>query len=83
MLCVIDLSLILLHTSKEINSIPKESKYTAAFLPIKNETQYVPLLFLSSRFMTSFILGKLFLEKTPLNLGSLLKYLVISMLLKI
>ena len=57
-------------------SIPKEPKYTAAFLLINNETQYVPLLFLSSRFMTynpSSILGKLFLEKTSLNLGSSLK----------
>ena len=30
----------------------------------------------------SFILGKFFLEKTPLNLGSSLKQLVISVLLK-
>ena len=44
-----------------------------------------PLLCLSSRFMTyapSFILGKLSLEEAPLNLGSLLKYLVISVLIK-
>ena len=37
-------------------------------LMVNNETQCVPLLFLSSRFMTctpSFILGKLFLEKEP------------------
>ena len=41
------------------------------FLSINNETQCVPLLFLLSRFITyapSFILGKLFLEKTSLNL---------------
>ena len=37
------------------------------------------LLFLSSRFLTcvpSFIIGKLFLEKTPLNLQSRQKYVV-------
>ena len=69
---VIDLSLILVNTSRGIYSIPKESKYIARFLSINNETQCVPLLYLSLRFMTfapSFILGKLFLEKTPLNLG--------------
>ena len=69
---VIDLSLILVNTSRGIYSIPKESKYIASFLSINNETQCVPLLYLSSRFMTfapSFVLGKLFLEKTPLNLG--------------
>ena len=41
--------------------------------------------FLSLRFIIyapSFILGKLFLEKTPLNLGSYLKYLTISELFK-
>ena len=41
--------------------------------------------FLSARFITytpSFILGKLFLEKTPLNLGSWLKQLVVSICLK-
>ena len=56
-----------------MDSIPEESKYTAKFLSISNETQCVPLLFLSSRFIVnapSFVLGKLFLEKTPLNLGS-------------
>ena len=72
-LWVIDLSLILFNTSRKIYSIPKESKYTAKFLSINNETQCVPLLFLSLRFMTyapSFILGKLFLENTLLSLGS-------------
>ena len=67
-----DLSLILLHTFFEIYSIPNESKFTAVFLLINNGTQFVPLLCLSSRFMkytSSFILGKLSLEKTPLNLG--------------
>ena len=65
----------LFNTSSGIYSIPKE-KYTTAFLSISNETQCVPLLFLSLRFVTyspSFILGKLFLEKTSLNLGSYLK----------
>ena len=72
-LWVIDLSLILFNTSWGIYSIPKESKYTALFMSINDENQCVPLLFLSSKFMTyapSFILGKLFLNKTPLNLGS-------------
>ena len=70
---VINLSLILFNTSWGIYSIPKESKYTAKFLSINNEIQCAPLLFLSSGFMTyvpSFILGKLFLKKMPLNLGS-------------
>ena len=51
----------------------EESKNEAVFLSINNETQYLPFVFLSSRFMTyvpSFIIVKLFLEKTPLNLGS-------------
>ena len=80
-----DLSLISLNTSCGIYSLPKESKYTALFLSVNNETRCVALLCLSSRFMTytpSFILGKLSLEKAPLNLGLLLKYLVISILLK-
>ena len=57
---------ILFNTSCGIYSISKESKYTASFLSINNETQCVTLLFLSSRFITNappFILGKLFLEK--------------------
>ena len=72
-LWVIELSLILFNTSCGIYSIPKESNYTAKFLSINSETQCVPLLFLSSIFIIydlSFILGKLFLEKTQLNLGS-------------
>ena len=76
MLRSIYLSLIFLNTSRGIYSIPKESKYTALFLSIINETQRFPLIFSSWRFITytpSFILGKLFLEKTPLNLGLLLK----------
>ena len=85
MLWLIEISLILLNTSWGIFSIPKDSKFTPILLSINNETQYVPLLCLSSRFMTyipSFILGKLYLEKTTLNLGLQLKYLVISILLK-
>ena len=36
----------------EIYSFLRESKYTAVFLWINNEVQYVPLLWLSSIFMT-------------------------------
>ena len=60
-------------------------KKTPVYLSINNETQWVPLLCLSSRFMnyaSSFILRKLSLEKTQLNLGSWLTYLVIYVLLK-
>ena len=67
------LPLILFNTSSGIYSISRELKYTAVCLSINNETQCVPLLCLSSRFITctpSFILGKLALEKAPLNLGS-------------
>ena len=69
---MIDSSLILFNTSRRVYSIPKEYKYTAVFVSINNETQCVPLLFLSPRFMIYapfFILGNLFLENTPLNLG--------------
>ena len=48
----------------------KESKYTAVFLLINDKTQCVPLIFLSSKFMTyapSFILSKLFLEKRTIK----------------
>ena len=41
-------------------------------MSINDEIQCVPVQFLSSKFITNapyFILGKLFLEKTPLNLG--------------
>ena len=85
MLWVIHLSLILFNTSWGIYSILKEPKYAAVFLSIDNETQYVHLLFLSSRFVTyasSFVLYKLSLEKTPLNLGLELYYLLTLMLLK-
>ena len=61
------------HILELISCIPRESKYTAGFLSINNETQCIPLLFLLSRFMTytpCYIIGKLFLEKTSLNLGS-------------
>ena len=56
---------MLFNKSIGIYSIPKESKYTVKFLSINNETQCVPLLFLSSRFITyvpSFSLGKLSLR---------------------
>ena len=60
------------NTSGGIYSIPKESKYIAILLLINDENQCVTLLYLSSRFMTcapSFVVGNLFLKKTPLNLG--------------
>ena len=75
-LWVIDVSLILFNTSRGIYWIPKESEYTSVLLSVNNGTQCDPLLFLLSRFLTcapSFILGKLFLQKTLLNLGSYLK----------
>ena len=71
---VIDLSLILFNISWGIYLISKESKYTAVLLLMNNETQCVNLLFLSSKFMTydpSFVPGKFFPEKTPLNVGNL------------
>ena len=70
MFCVIYLSLILFNISCGIYSIPKESKYTAVFQLMNKETQCVPLLFLSSRFLIyapSFIVGKLFLEKNAIK----------------
>ena len=72
-LWVINLSLVLFNTSSELYSILKEwSKYTAVFLSINNETQCIPLLFSSVKFMTyapSFILSKLSFEKMPINVG--------------
>ena len=73
--------MILSNNHWGIYSIPKESKYTAVFLSINNEIQYVNfgdkkskgLLLLSSKFIAhapSFISGKMFFEKTLLNLGS-------------
>ena len=85
MLCVTELSFILLYTFCGIYLIQVESKYTAVFLSVNNETQYVPLFCLSSIFMRyalSFILRKLSLEKILLNLGLYLKYLVILIVLK-
>ena len=64
--------LILFNTSCGIYSIPKESKYTAAFPSIDNETQCDPLppyLGDLRHKIYFFILGKLFLQKAPLNLG--------------
>ena len=65
-LWVIDLSLILFNTSWGTYSISKGSKYTALFLSINNETECLPLLFLSLRFLTyalSFFLVNCFLRK--------------------
>ena len=74
MLWVIDLFLIAFNTSWGIHSILKEPDKGDRCNSVKtNETQYVPLLYLLSKFMIytpSFVLGKLFLEKTPLNIGS-------------
>ena len=64
-----DLLLTLCNTSWGIYSVSKEWKYAAVFVSINNEAQRVPLLCLPSSFMISFILGKLSLEKAPLNLG--------------
>ena len=72
MLCVIDLYLLLFNTSQGIYSIPKESKSTALPPSVNDKIQCVPLLFLSLTFIVyalSFILGKMFFEKTPLNQG--------------
>ena len=54
------------------------------FLLISNETQCVSLPFLSTfiAFASSLVLDKSFLEETSLNLGLLLKYLVILILFK-
>ena len=60
-----DLSLILFNASCRMYSIPKEWKYVAVLSSINNEAQCIPLLCLSSRFMSyapSFILRKLSLE---------------------
>ena len=73
---LVDLSLILFNNFRGIYSKyihNTYSKYAAKFLSINDETQWVPLLFVLSRFITfapSFILGKQFLEKMSLNLGS-------------
>ena len=54
MLCVVDLSLILIlfNNSYGIYLILKGSKYTVLFLSINNKAHCVPLLYFSSRFMT-------------------------------
>ena len=72
MLCVTDLYLHLFNISRGIYSIPKESKSASLPLSINDENQCVPLLFLSLTFIVYalfFILGKFFLEKTPLKQG--------------
>ena len=69
---MIDLYLLLFNTSRGIYSIPKESKSTALPPSINDKIQCVPLLFLSLTFIVyalSFLLGKMFLEKTPFNQG--------------
>ena len=61
------------NTSYGIYSMLKDSKYTAVLLLINNETQCFSLLYFSPTFMACAphsMLGKLCLEKTPLNLGS-------------
>ena len=72
MLRVIDLYLLLFNTSQGIYSIPKESNSTALPPSVNDKIQCVTLLFLSLTFIVyalSFILGKMFFEKTPLNQG--------------
>ena len=72
MLRVIDLYLLLFNTSQGIYSIPKESKSTDLPPSVNDKIQCVPLLFLSLTLIVyalSFILGKMFFEKTPLNQG--------------
>ena len=68
--------------SLEICSIPKLSKQTVYFGLTNKATQCVPVFSYSPKFITYapfFILfGKLFLEYTLLNLGSLIKYSFIS-----
>ena len=62
----------------------EKNHQSTQLLSINNETNCFPLLCLSSRFMLyapSFILGQLFLDKTPLKLGSQLEYLIILILL--
>ena len=44
---VIDFSLILFQTSREIYSVPKESKYIYKFLSIKNEAKDLIISFIS------------------------------------
>ena len=86
MFLVMDLSSTLFNTSCGKYSILKESKYAVVFLPIDNETRCVSFNLFTSRLITynpSPILDKLSLKITPLSLGSLLKHLVISMLLKV
>ena len=58
--------------SVEVCSTPKLSKYVTFLAFANNAVQLVPIDAYSSRFLMyapSFILDKLFLEKTPLNVG--------------
>ena len=62
----------------------EKNHQSTQLLSINNETNCFPLLCFSSRFILyapSFILGQLFLDKTPLKLGSRLEYLIILILL--
>ena len=64
---MMDLSLILFNNPCGISSMPKESQYAVVFLSRNNETKCIPLLCLSSRFVTYapfFILAKLCIEQT-------------------
>ena len=65
-----------------ICSTPKISKQTVYFGLTNKAIQSVPVFSYSSKFITyaPFIIlfGKLFLEYTPLNLGSFLQYSLIS-----
>ena len=59
-----------------ICSTPKLSKKIVYFVLTNKETQCVPVFSYSSKFITYapflILFGKLFLEYTPLNLGSFL-----------
>ena len=71
-----DLLLILLNNSCGIYSIPKELKYIAVSLSINNETQCVPLLFLSSGFITNAINPRLVIEILKSEILKYLKYVI-------
>ena len=70
--CILNISCVVnclfdFNTFWGIYSIPKESKYTAVFLSVNNEAQFVALLCLSSKFFTYTPSFSSF-EKTPLNI---------------
>ena len=76
MLALIFLLPINLLISSRICSIPKLSKKITLLALTNKETQCVPEFSYSSKFITYapllIVFGKLFLEYTPLNLGSFL-----------